>query len=107
VVGIWLLVRPKALGNINSSYKEPTTSSSNFSFKGEKGQRIKFSFASEIKNGELDIVLNNSSGQVIYELDKAKELQTFYTLDHSDTYTLSAEYTDFIGSYRIAVYPVK
>ncbi len=39
LVSVWLLFRPKALGNIIHSFTEPTTSSSNFSFSGEMGER--------------------------------------------------------------------
>lgn len=106
-VSIYLLVRPKALGSMNHSYIEPTTSSSDFSFSGDAGERIKFSFASDCKSGDLDIVLCDSEGNVVYKLDSAKELQTFYTLENTDTYTLTAEYTNFVGNFKVAVYPAK
>lgn len=106
-VSVWFLVRPQALGNMNHSYTESTTSSSDFSFSGESGERIKFSFASDIKSGDLDIVLYDSKGNIVYELDKARELETYYTLGNTDTYTLSAEYTNFVGNFKVAVYPEK
>lgn len=107
LVSICLLVRPKALGSMNHSYTEPTTSSSDFLFSGDAGERIKLSFASDVKSGDLDIVLCDSEGNVVYKLDSAKELQTFYTLDNTDTYTLTAEYTNFVGNFKVAVYPAK
>lgn len=59
---------------MNHSYAEPTTGSSNFSFSGETGERIKISFASDIKSGDLNIVLYDSNKNTVYELDKAKEM---------------------------------
>lgn len=107
VVGALLLLRPKALGNINASFDEPKTSASEVSFAAEKGERVKFSFRSDIKAGELEIVVYNSAGNEIYVLDHAKALETFYTFENSDTYTLRAEYSEFIGNFKIVVYPAK
>lgn len=104
IVGGWILLRPQALGNINASFDEPTTNVSNFSFVAEDGDRVKFSFQSDISAGELEIIVCSSNGSVVYVLDHAKLLETFFTFDSADTYTLQAEYTDFIGSFKIAVY---
>ena len=73
VLSIWLLTRPKELGNIRQAYSKPETSTSNISFSGEAGDRIKFSFASNIKNGDLDIIVYDSKGNDAYKLDRAKE----------------------------------
>lgn len=105
-LGIWLLTRPKALGNIDQTYAEATTSNSNISFSGEAGEKIKFSFRSRIESGDLEIVLYDSKGNAVYELDQAKALETYFVLEKSDTYTLEAEYKDFIGNYKIVVYKV-
>ena len=103
ILCVYFLTRPKVLGNINKSYKEPATTTAEVSFSGEAGGRIKFSFRSDIKNGDLEITLNNSKGQTVYQLDEAKSLETFYTLDHADTYTLTAACSDFTGEYKIRV----
>ena len=104
VIGIYLLTRPTVLGNMKNSYTEQITTASDISFSGEAGERIKFSFRSNIVNGELNMVLYDSAGNVVYTLDEAKALETFYTLDSSGTYTLAAECKDFIGEYKIKVY---
>lgn len=101
---IYLITRPKALGNMNHSYSEQITTASNISFSGKAGERIKFSFNSNLVSGDLDIVLYNSFGNEIYTLDKANTLETFFTLDSTDTYTLVAECNNFIGKYKISVY---
>lgn len=107
LLSVWLLTRPKALGNINQTFTESETSSSDISFTGEAGDKIKFSFRSDIKNGSLEIVLYDSRGNAVYELDKAKALETYFILENSDTYTLVAECSDFIGNYKIVVYKVE
>lgn len=105
--GLWFVTRPKALGNMKHSYDTATTSSSDFSFAGQENTRIKFSFESNIESGNLVITLRDSSGNVVYELDDAKKLETFYTLTATDTYMVVAEYEDFMGDFKVAVYPAK
>ena len=106
-VSIWLLAHPKTLGNMKCSYDTATTSSSDFSFVGQEGERIKFSFESNVESGKLVITLRDSSGNVVYELDDAKKLEMFYTLTATDTYMVVAEYEEFVGNFKVAVYPAK
>ena len=40
------------------------------------------------------------------ELDKAKKLETFYTLDKAGIYTLTAKHSNFIGKYKIKIIKV-
>ncbi len=103
-LGLYLMLKPDVLGNISQKYTEKTTGISNISFYGEAGDKIKFHFRSNVQNGNLDIILYNSNDNTVYELDKAKELVTFFTLEHSDTYRLSAEYEDFVGEYEIELF---
>lgn len=102
--GLWFVTRLKALGNMKHSYDTATTSSSDFSFAGQENTRIKFSFESNIESGNLVITIRDSSGNVVYELDDAKKLETFYTLTATDTYMVVAEYEEFIGEFKVAVY---
>lgn len=104
MISTYLITRPKALGNMSHSYSEKITTTSNISFSGKAGERIKFSFRSNIVHGDLDITLYTSFGNEVYTLDKATELEAFFTLDNTDTYTLAAKCKDFIGKYEISVY---
>lgn len=53
------------------------------------------------------MILHDSEGREVYRLDKAKELETFYTLEKTDTYTLNAQCNNFTGKFKIKVYKVK
>ena len=103
---LWIFNQPESLGNITQKFNESTTSSANITFSGETNERVKFSFRSNIESGELDIILYDSTGNVVYELDKAKALETYFTFEKTDTYTLKAEYVDFVGAYNVEVYKV-
>lgn len=99
-----MILGPKSLGNIRQHFSEPVSSRSTFSFSAEAGERIKFSFSSEIEEGTLDILLYDSDGNVIHALDQAKELEEWFILDQAGEYILAAEYCNFIGDFKIAVY---
>lgn len=101
---VWIFNRPESLGNITQKFSKPTTRSSSITFLGEINERIKFSFKSNIESGELDIILYDSNGNVVYELDKAKALETYFTFEKADTYTLNAEHVDFVGNYKVEIY---
>ena len=103
-ISIHLITSPKVLGNMSKSYSEQITTTSDISFSGEAGDRIKFSFKSDIISGNLDMVLYDSVGNEVYTLDSARALETFFTLERSDTYTLAAKCSNFIGDYKIVVY---
>ena len=104
VLMLWIVNRPESVGNITQKFSEPTTGSSNITFSRGASERIKFSFKSNVESGELDIILYDSNGSVVYELDKAKALETYFVFEKADTYTLKAEYVDFVGNYKVEVY---
>ena len=101
---IFLLTQPKALCSITQIYTKPETSTSDASFSGETGDKIKISLSTRIDGGDLDVFLYDSKGNVVYELDRAKELRTYFTFEYSDTYTLAAEYNNFVGKFDIRLY---
>lgn len=103
-LSIWLQSRHELLGNMNHRYTVPETSTANFSFTADAGDEIKFSFASSIQGGDLNILLYDPSGAVVTKLPHAKELETFAILEQSGTYTLTAQCEDFVGNFRIKVY---
>ncbi len=104
VTGICLMSRPELLANMSNSYSKQMTTNSDISFSGKAGDRIKFSFRSDIVSGDLNMVLYDSAGNKIDTLDSAKASETFFTAEHSDTYTLAAECNKFIGKYKIFIY---
>ena len=104
ILSAYIFIRPNELGNMSGSYSNETTTASEISFSAAKGDLVKFSFRSEIKSGDLSLILYNSAGAAVYELDRATALETFFTLDSSDNYTLAAKCSSFIGRYDITVY---
>lgn len=99
--------RPERLGNMARHFYEPATGVASISFAGELNGKVKLSFMSNIEAGELDIFLYDSDGNVVYELDRAKALETYYIFNKTDRYTLVAEYSDFVGNYKITVYKME
>ena len=102
--GVYLLSRPKPLGSMHNSYSEQTTTVSDIAFLGDANQKIRFSFRSDIVSGDLDIILSDSAGNEVSVLDQADALEKLLALDRSDTYTLTAKCTNFVGKYEVSVY---
>lgn len=104
ILGVYLLTRPAVLGNMSNEYSKQVTTTSDISFAGEAGNRIKFVFESDVISGNLDMTLYDSDGTAVYTLDNAKELVTYFILERSNTYTLVAKCDNFVGTYKIFVY---
>ena len=104
IISFYLLTRPTVLGNMSNEYSKQVTTSSDISFVGEAGNRIKFVFESNVISGNLDMTLYDSDGNAVYTLDNAKELATYFILERSTTYTLVAKCDNFVGTYKIFVY---
>ena len=104
IMGVYLLARPTVLGNMSSKYSKQVTTTSDISFTGEAGSRIKFVFKSDAMSGNLDMTLYDAAGNAVYTLDNAKELAAYFTLERSGTYTLAASCDNFVGTYKVIVY---
>lgn len=101
VIGDFILdARWKALGNMSNSIKEEKTFSSDFSFQGSEGMRVRIDINTEIKCGTAKFVLSDSKGNIVKQLPKAKELVTYVVFDYDDIYTLTVTCNDFIGMYN-------
>ena len=107
ITGVYLLARPTVLGNMSSKYSKQVTTTSDISFTGEAGSRIKFVLQSDVMSGILDITLYDAAGNAVYTLDNAKELAAYFTLERSGTYTLVASCDNFVGTYKVIVYSDK
>ena len=104
IMGVYLLARPTVLGNMSSKYSKQVTTTSDISFTGEAGSRIKFVFKSDVMSGNLDMTLYDAAGNAVYTLDNAKELAAYFTLERSGTYTLAASCDNFVETYKVIVY---
>ena len=62
---------------------------------------------SELVMGAPDMYLYGSDGNIAYELDRAKILETYYVCEKTDSYTLTTKYTDFVGDYKLVVYEIE
>lgn len=101
--GICFITRPNVLASMNHSYSQPETGISNVTFNAMAGDEIKISFESDIENGELDIILYDSQHNAVYQLDHAASLSIPFTVERADTYTMAAEYIDFVGNFKLKI----
>ena len=78
ILAIYLFNRPQLLGNMKSSCTEQTTTTSDITFSGKAGDKIKFSFRSNIENGDLNMILYDSNNHAVYTLDQAKNASSLW-----------------------------
>lgn len=107
LVSLFISNRKDLLGSTQKKISVTSTSGSSFSFNGYKGEKIKFSFKSSIISGNLKCCLYDSQGNLVYELDKAKELEVFYVLNTDEEYECRVEYKGFKGSFSVRIYEMK
>ena len=74
----------RTFGSMSSSFSSPKTESSSFEFSAEAGDRVRIAFSSDIKSGNLTVIMYNSDGEV-KTLDSAKALQTYWNIEKTDT----------------------
>lgn len=100
-----ILMRNKPLGNISMSVPvgDVKTASSEISFKGNSGDRVRISLSTNVKSGMVNFVLYNSKGGVVENFGTAKAYRGFVDLEIDDIYTLAAEYADFEGNFKADV----
>lgn len=101
--GIFFITKSNILASMDHSYPQPETGISNVTFNAAAGDNIKFSFESDIENGELEIILYDSQHNAVYQLDHAASLSIPFTVEHTDTYTMAAEYKDFVGNFKLKI----
>lgn len=104
VLAVFIVTRPKILGNMSNSFSSPETTTQSFLFSGKECDTVKIVFSSDVKSGELNISIFDSKGNTVKTLDKAKELRTYLTLDRSETYTCKASRSEMVGSFNVKVY---
>lgn len=90
-----------------SNFTKPISNSNTFSFLAEAGDKFKISFSSKIEEGSLDIYIYDSAENIVHELDQARELEEYITLEEKGEYILVATYHDFVGKFKIVVYDTK
>jgi hypothetical protein len=100
-----IIVNPswKVLGNMRKDVPEVQTSSTDFSFQGAAGLRVKISLRTTVKEGIVDFILTDSEGNIVNEFDYADALETFIDLKNDDIYTMTAFYKDFTGKFSAEV----
>ena len=102
-LGLWILLRPKALGNISRSCDLPESGLSRISFPAEEGERFRVSFATQAQAGTVVLVIRDAQGDMVENLGQARQLEVWVTLPEKGVYTLEAEYEGFIGQFQARI----
>lgn len=94
-------------GSYNQSIKKTSGSSANWT--GDKitelelikGQKVNFSYFSELKSGELKIQIFNPAKEVIQQFETNKKGNLELEIEVSGKYTIAIKGNKFNGSYQV------
>lgn len=96
-----------SLGCMKDDIKHKSSSNSVITFDLKKGDKVKFIYDSNVKEGELKIQLICSKNEVIQDFPINKSGTKELVIDKDGGYRLSANYDNFIGNYNMNVNKVK
>lgn len=91
------------VGNMKKTTKSKETSNNMISFTLSKGDKLKIDYESSVKEGELEIQLEDPDGVIIEDLDVNKSGKKEITADSNGKYTFWAKYEDFVGTFKVRV----
>lgn len=102
-LGLWILLRPKALGNISRSCDLPESGLSRISFPAEAGERFRVSFTTQAQAGTVALAIRDAQGDLVESLGQARRLEVWVVLPEKGVYTLEAEYEEFVGQFQARI----
>lgn len=104
-IGLFLKTR-NCIGAITTNILNKNTSIDSFSFNGKENEKFKFTFDSNIKEGELSYKIVDADKNIIYEFPSYEKGEKVVNIEKDGVYTVKAEYTNFIGKVKLAGYKV-
>lgn len=92
-----------SLGCIENEIKSKSSSNSVITLDLKKGDKVKFTYDSKIKEGTLKIQLIHSKNEVIQDFPINKSDTKELVMEKDEKCLLSVDYDNFIGNYKIYV----
>ncbi|MCR2042676.1 hypothetical protein [Anaerosalibacter massiliensis] len=96
-----------SLGCIKDDIKSKTSSNRVITLELKKGDKVKFTYDSNVKEGTLKIQLTRSKDEVIQDFPINKSGTKELVVDKDERYLLSVNFDNFIGDYRIYADKIK
>lgn len=93
----------KSLGVIRKSTNETQTGNSQFTFTGKQGMEIKMYYSPDFNEGTVNIVLTDKDNNTVETISGGDSTLKHVTLSGDGEYTVTAQYTDFKGTFKIRV----
>ncbi len=90
-----------SLGCIENEIKSKSSSNAVITLDLKKGDKVKFTYDSNVKEGTLKIQLNRSKNEAIQDFLINKKGTKELVIDKDEKCLLSVNYDNFIGNYKI------
>ncbi|MBU3091036.1 hypothetical protein KPL35_02960 [Clostridium sp. CF011] len=95
------------LGCMQKNIKSKSSSNTVITLDLKKGDKVKFKYGSNVKEGTLKIQLTRSKDEVIEDFPIGKSGTKELLIDKDGSCLLSADFENFIGDYNIYVDKIK
>ena len=103
ISGVLLFNKRYLMVSLENHVGSKATNSSEATFRMKKNDELKVKYKSTVKEGELKINLIDPKGNVVEDFDTNVNLSKQISLNEEGQYTLSVDYSNFIGSYVVDV----
>lgn len=87
----------------NSISSSPKSNNQVLTFKLSKSNKVKVDYESSVKKGTLKLKLIDSNGEIIESFETNKSGTKEIKIKQAGNYILSAEYKNFVGSFKLGV----
>ena len=104
LLGVWLFARRTPLASMDRQFWTPETGVSEVSFSLERGDTVRLSLTSAVRDGDYHAAVYSVDGMLVEDIGKAKRLEMFLTPGDAGSYCLRVEYDGFVGSLKAKIY---
>lgn len=89
--------------SVKDNTASPKSSGSFASFDAEKDTSFTVCYSSNVKDGTLQLYIENSNGDIINKFPVNSKSSEKISFDTNDTYALRSKCTDFVGNFHVKV----
>lgn len=104
LLGVGLFIRRTPLASMDRRFTAPKTGTSEVSFDLERGDTVRLSLTSTVRDGDYHAAVYSADGVLVEDIGKAKQLEMFLTPGEAGTYCLRVEFDGFVGSLKAKIY---
>lgn len=89
--------------SVNGNITSPESSGALGQFSADKDTTFTVYYSSKVKDGTLELYIEDSNGNIVDKFPVNTKASEEISFPQYDTYSLKAEYTNFIGNFHVKI----